>query len=360
MKSRFLGVAVLVAFGLPVAALGQGMRKEPELPPELINPQRKDKEQPARERAPERGGLIDLRPKWEKGQQVRYALELRNASTDDLKKPPTPGQPRGGRNAAPGRTGAGAGGGAGLRDNESRSRVELGLLFTVKEVNPDKVATVDLTIERLKLAVATPVSDLEFDSTRAGKAGPAGTGEDDVIAMALKPIVGTTMTMTVDRDGTIRSITGGEALALLGGITPGAAAAAGSGGMPQLFGPIFSGRPAKGEARIGESWEYDDGLQTGLIGDLKMRTTHTLTGLRGSDAVITIRGQIEPRTEAPGSSAFQVKDSSYSGQYLWDTGRGQLSQMETTMTVRLDGKSGDQDMSTRNEATVRITRTRAP
>lgn len=284
--------------------------------------------------------LVDLRPKWEKGQQIRYTLELKNASLNDAKpaapktrpgakQPPKAGQPT-------------------LKDNESRSTVQMGLVFKVKEVSPDKEATVDVTIDRLKLSTLTPDGEVEFDSSK-----PSKGGEDDLMGEAFKSIVGTTMTMTVDRNGTITKVTGGEGLALLGG----AGGGAGAPGTAQLFGPIFSGRPAKGEARIGDSWDYDDALTTGLLGDFKMKVRHTLTGLRGSDAVVSIRGQIDPKSEAPGSSAFQVKDSSYNGQYLWDTTKGQLKSMETSMSVRLDGKTGDnQDLATRNEATVKITR----
>jgi len=300
-----------------------------------------------RPREPERKTLIpdlttvDLRPKWEKGQQVRYTLELRNASLNDAKAPPAKGRP------APGTKKAGQ---PSLKDNESRSNVQMGLVFKVTEVSPEKIATVDITIDRLKLSTTTPDGEVEFDSSK-----PSKGGEDDIIGQAFKSIVGTTMTMTVDREGTITKVTGGEGLAMLGGA--GGSGGAGAGSPGQLFGPIFSGRPAKGEARIGESWDYDDGLSTGLLGDFKMKVKHTLTGLRGSDAVVQIRGQIDPKTEAPGSSAFQVKESSYNGQYLWDTSKGQLKSMETSMAVRLDGKTGDnQELATRNEATVKITR----
>jgi hypothetical protein len=289
-------------------------------------------------------GTIDLRPKWEKGQQVRYTLELKNASLNDAK----PAAPR----ARPGTRQPPKAGQPSLRDNESRSTVQMGLVFKVKEVSPEKEATVDVTIDRLKLSTLTPDGEVEFDSSK-----PAKGAEDDLIGQAFKSIVGTTMTMTVDRDGTIKQVTGGEGLALLGGVGGGAGGAPGT---AQLFGPIFSGRPAKGQARIGESWDYDDALTTGLLGDFKMKVRHTLTGLRGSDAVVTIRGQIDPKTEAPGSSAFQVKDSNYNGQYLWDTTKGQLKSMETSMSVRLDGKTGDnQELATRNEATVKITRDQA-
>jgi hypothetical protein len=310
-----------------------------------------------RSREPDRPTLIpdvrtvDLRPKWEKGQQIHYTLELKNASLNDAKAP-SPAS-RGGRPPAPRAGQPARPAGPSLKENESRSTVQMGLVFKVADVSPEKVATVGVTIDRLKLATATPDGDVEFDSSKPGTGG-----DEDLLAQAFKSIVGTTMTMTVDRPGTIPPVTGGEGLAMLGGI--GGAGAAPGGTPGQLFGPIFSGRPAKGEARVGESWDYDDALATGLLGDFKMKVRHTLTGLRGSDAVVSIRGQIDPKSEAPGSSAFQLKDSSYNGQYLWDTSKGQLRSMETSMSVRLDGKTGDnQDLATRNEATVKITRDRA-
>jgi hypothetical protein len=324
--------AVVIAFGLAglaPGASGQDRPREPERKTLVPEP-----------------GVIDLRPKWEKGQQIRYTLELKNASLNDAK----PVSPR----SRPGAKPPAKAGHPSLNENESRSTVQMGLVFKVKEVSPEKEATVEVTIDRLKLSTLTPDGEVEFDSSK-----PAKGGEDDLVGEAFKSIVGTTMTMTVDRNGTITKVTGGEGLALLGGAGgPGApGAAGGAAGTAQLFGPIFSGRAAKGEARVGDSWDYDDALTTGLLGDFKMKVRHTLTGLRGSDAVVSIKGQIDPKSEAPGSSAFQVNNSSYNGQYLWDTSKGQLKSMETSMSVRLDGKTGDnQQLATRNEATVKITR----
>jgi hypothetical protein len=285
--------------------------------------------------AQERSREINLRPKFEAGQRIKYKLELANSSRPDSPRPsPQPHQPAPVRPGQP----------TPLQPQTTQSNVEMGLTLQVAEVSAEGIATVKMIFDSLKVATRSDDISVEFDSTK-----PAA-GEDDIAAMLLKSIVGTALTMKVDRNGNISSVTGGEAFMALGQFTSGSSSA------EQLFGPIFSGNPAKGSAKIGESWEYADRLSSGLLGDFKMVTKHTLRGLQGSNAQIAITGRIEPTSESPGSSSYQVKNSTYTGNYLWDTTKGQLARMETSMNVQIEDKAGHEKTNTRNESTVKITR----
>jgi hypothetical protein len=69
-------------------------------------------------------------------------------------------------------------------------------------------------------------------------------------------------------------------------------------------------------------------------------------------------GRIEPGSEAPGSGSGQIKDSSFNGSYVWDTERGMLRRMDSTMRVRMEQTVGDARTETRNESTVKVTQIR--
>src|SRR5205085_12658983 len=121
------------------------------------------------------------------------------------------------------------------------SKVEMTLVLSPTAVEPGRAATVNLTIETLKVSNKTGDEKIDFDSSK-----PVG-GEDDIVGSLMRSIIGTTMTLKVDSAGNITSITGGEGLAGLSQFV-------GGGGSGQLFGPIVSGRHGNGMARVGESW----------------------------------------------------------------------------------------------------------
>jgi hypothetical protein len=293
------------------------------------------KDQPRQEDRP-RTGEVDLRPRFEKGQRLRYRLEQSFSSINDL-------APARGRSTPPPRDKPGTKNDP-ATDDTSRGTVEMVLLMNVQDVSPAGVATVETKFESLKLSSKSEAGEFSFDSTKP-------QDKEDPIALLLGPIAGTSLTLQVDRAGNVTSVTGGEALNAMGQMVSGS-----TGGASQLFGPIFSTHPTTGFAKVGQSWEHEDRLSSGLLGDFTMKTRHTLQRVQGREAVVGISGRIDPRSEAPGQSSFQLKDSSYTGSYVWDTGRGQLSKMDTTMSVRLDGNAGEQAMSTRNESKVKITR----
>jgi hypothetical protein len=307
--------------------------------------------------AQQRSGEIDLRPKFEKGQEIRYQLEMVSSTRNDsAARPARPG-------AAPGRPQPKQPPSPpderldildlGAMPERSQSSTTMGLVMRVTEVSPEGIATVDMVFESMKFRTTVGEEVFEFDS-----AAPKRPGDQDPIAMLLIPIVGTRVTLTVDRNGNITQATGGEALAMLGQVISGAPG--GGQGAAKLFGPIFSAHPTKGVAKMGESWEHSDRVQTGLLGDFKMTTRHTLRGLQGRDAIVAISGRVEPESEQPREGGFQIQNSSYNGSYVWDTVKGQLSRMESSMSVRLTGNVGSQPLDSRNESTVKITRIARP
>ncbi len=266
-------------------------------------------------------GTVDLRPKFEVGDQTRYTMELEAAMSV----------------GTTGEQGA-------MRQTLKQ---EIGFTLKVKDARPEADATVDLVFDRYKLAAESPMGKMEFDSAQ-----PADKDGANPLAAALRPIVGSTLTMTVAPDGTIKQITGGERLAALGQF---AAQISDPKQAKRLFGQILTLHHGTGLARVGESWENVDALDMEMIGSFKMKTTHTLRSASGDDAVVDFKGTIEPASESPGEATAQIKEARFAGTYHWDTGDGELDRMTTDQTVVMDVKQLGQ---TRNEMKMKVTRAR--
>jgi hypothetical protein len=303
-------------------------------------------DQPPAEKAPARTteGRYDLRPKFEKGQTIRLHLEVNNLAEqpvmdlDVLDDPDTKPKPD-----ASGRKPA-------KREVEkTKSRVEFGIVMNVGEVDAAGNATVGMTFQTVKVSIDGPGMKEEFDSTKP--AAPAKPGEVDLIGTVLRPLVGTTMTLNVDRAGNITSVTGGEGFAMLGQVTPGA-----GGSLPQVIGPIFTIKKGDGFARIGEVWTNIDKLSSGLMGEFRMTTEHRLDSVAGRDAKVGLKGKIEPGSAAPGATTFQLKDSSYSGKYTWDLQRGMIKDMSTKMSMTVEHKLQDAPVQVTSETTTKMKR----
>ena len=189
-------------------------------------------------------------------------------------------------------------------------------------------------------------SATEFDSTKPAK-------DDDVGAMLFNSVAGTTLTMKVDREGNISSVAGGEGLTALGQMT-----GAGGGGGGELFSSIFTPKKGGGQVAVGETWENVDVIDSPLTGRFRMVTRHTLTSVHAREATIDLRGKLEADSEAQTGSTFTIKNSGHQGSYLWDLSAGLLRRMESRMTSEIVSRATGQEVLTRSESHLLITRER--
>lgn len=320
---------------------------------------------------PARDNLIDLRPKFEKGRESRFKLDLTSTTTQTpvtgKQQPAAPAHPAAptsrpnqkqpprrspttnpddadplGKAPAPG------------QDGPSKTHFEMDLKLKVTDAKVEEGATVDLVIEHFKVSITGGMLDTEFDSSKPPKS-------DDIAGMLFQSIAGSTMTLKVDANGNITSVTGGDALAALGQLSGGSAPSPGTGAASassgQLFSSLFSMNKVSGKAAVGESWENTDTVDSPLLGQFKMITRHTLTSVHGHDANVDLHGRIEPGSEAPGQQPFTIKGSRHDGRYVWDTASGMLSQMQSQLTTELQGKFGGEDeVLTRSESKLSIVR----
>jgi hypothetical protein len=264
---------------------------------------------------------IDLRPRFEMGQQTRFKMEL--AGNRQIKM--------GGENG----------------DQKDTMNQEIRFLLRVVDAKPEAASTVELVYEGIKVRVNSPMANAEFDSDSA-RDKDAG----NMLAPSLRPLVGTVLTLTIDPEGNITSVTGGEGI-----LNSGMAEQFGqASGVKQLFGPIFTTRKSPGGVKVGQTWENEDKLDMGMIGAFKMTTKHTLRSAVADEASLTFTGKIEAASDAPADAPLKIKDSTFEGQYAWDLRQGMLKSMQSSQKVKLEGSVGGQAVSMTSDATMKITR----
>lgn len=249
---------------------------------------------------------VDLRPRWTVGQDVRYRIVAEGTNEMDV---------------------------PGMGVQKTTDRQEIVVRLTPREIS-EGGAKVDLTYETLKIRVdGSPRGPQEFDSTRPDEQGP--------LAQALRPLVGLTLTLQVDRNGNITEVTGGDQVQV-NPRSQWAGRLVQKGGVSSMFGRILSGNRATGQADVGQTWQTSDRIDLAAMGTVKLDAENTLTGVSGNVATIAIKGKLE--LDAGRSQAMQMTltHGAYEGSAQWDVAAGQLNSMEVrqSMTVEADGPMG--------------------
>ncbi|MFA6043688.1 MAG: DUF6263 family protein [Phycisphaerales bacterium] len=248
----------------------------------------------------ERGPEVDLRPKFKKGDEIRFTMNLDTA----------------GRQVTPG-----------AGDQSTSTTQQIGLLLRVKDSNPETGATLDLVYESFKMNVKAATGDVSFDSTK-----PAN--KDDVSDELLRSIVGLTLNVKVNPDGEITEVSGGDGAGAAAGL---ASQFTGADMIKGVFGPVFSVKKGKSKAAVGESWTTEDVLQGGAAAT-RVKMTHTLKSVQGNNANIDIKGSVIIDPSSSGMKAG-VKDSTIGGRAVWDIERGMLSRLETDQKLTVETKT---------------------
>lgn len=300
--------------------------------------------QPGREPSKPSAGDIDLRPKWERGQSIRYRM-----TQDSTSAMPDMSNPK--------------------KTTSVRNRQTVDFTLRVKDVNKETgVATVDMVYDALKIKLEGAGFDIDFDSSKtpppaktpaktpakAPAKSPASDPADidpmetikqlqdglqsldpaKLIGDQFQKMVGTTLTLTIDKSGVITNVSGGSELDPTGLLTqmgaPGGSSPQAGGG---LFGPITTADGSyTGLVRVGQKWTHTDSMSVGPLGAMRMLTEHTLRSAGRGTAEVAFAGRIDPQSAADNASA-QLKSATQSGSYTWDTVKGQLVRMNMEQRV---------------------------
>lgn len=326
-------------------------------------------------------GLVDLRPKFKVGQSRRLKMEnvsvsklpkakLPGLDEDPTTKPPSgPGTPKP-ATSRPGTPATKPSNTPSLADTTTSTFLnEFTLVFTPTAIDESSTATVDVVFEAIKAKVESEFANDTFDSTKPApnKPKPSGTnplgdlGETPLLEQTLRPLVGEKITLTIDRDGNITNVAGGDKLAALFQSSPaGGLPGTGSGATAaSLFGPIFTAAKSKGHASVGESWTIADKLSLSMLGDITMQTRHTLRSHAAARATVEISGAIQPGSAAPDpGKPFSLRACEHAGSYVWNTDDGFVESMTSNQSMKVDfsfaGMSGTADST----QTTKVTRIR--
>lgn len=291
---------------------------------------------------------VDLRPKFITGHELRYRMSVHSVGSTSIPgledtpadvpaKKTLPKNPGAAKPPAPGTE----------PDQEMTQAVDV--RFRVVDAYAEGGATVEMIYDAIKLTTKGPLGDTAFDSTK-----PAAKDGDDPGAAYLRKIVGTTLTLRVDRDGNITDIKGGDAL-LPAGLGDAASSLVSGPGVQQTWGPIFTGRKGSGEASIGEKWTTTDTLNVSPIGAFTITTESVLASARAGNAEVDFKGRIEPARESsrPGEG-IQIRSASHAGKYVWDVAAGSLRTLTMKQSMEAGGTLAGMAMSTtqKSETTV--------
>lgn len=314
-----------------------------------------------------RSSQVDLRPRFTLGQTIKFDLDLSDkevpkAAAKSARPPGSKPTPTGPSSPKPGAT----------EPAPAAFRQQIGISLKVDALDKDGNASLTLTLESLKMSGDGPTGKVAFDSTK-----PANS--QDPMDALFRSITTMTMRVDVDRDGEVKAITpngsgGGVGALVAGNVT-------GSDFVRSLVGPIFSPRPGRTAARVGESWSEESQMKASA-GDWTLVTTKTITGYSGGKATIDIKGQvkIEPGSLGATPGANPKTDMVQQGQAIWNAGEGMLDRLDmkmlsevgilgsigdlgslgdlTTGAGGIDGEQGASSTPSRHETTFKVQRRR--
>lgn len=260
---------------------------------------------------------IDLRPKFEKGQEIRYEMRTESTSTYS----------------------AGAQGGLEL-DGKSGIQQQLDLVLKVIESDPETGSKLELVVERVAARIDNDGQITSFDSAKPARGTPSDDTEGPI--GAFKSMVGSSVLIEIDPNGTITSLSAPTSLPGANSFSALTNAGIGNlmsiqGGIGLPFGELVSMGHPTGLVKPREEWTNRDRL--GGLG-MTMVTTHRMRSASGNSARVEFSGKIERPTEATGGPADAMEKGiqgfEFEGDYDWDVGKGQLNKMNARSEFRLD------------------------
>lgn len=319
---------------------------------------------PATEELPQ--GAFDLRPKFRTGQDRRVRLKLEShetspdllAETDDGIDPP---------DRKPKKSPAS---GASQAESEMNTSQEFVLVFRPTRVGEES-SEIDVVFESIKSKVQGPGVDDSFDSSKPAPkpTKPAPKSSDPLqqldalvkppsLEELMRPLVGDKLTLTIDRDGNITDVRGGQklvralnpmapsAMAQMGGDTP----------IRDLFKSIV-GTPGKAYAKPGESWSSATNLDVFPMGNTSLRTDYSLTSVQGTVGKIVFSGGLKPREDAsPGGGGLTISKAEYAGTTNWDQADGFATSMNAKQELNAELAIGQSNVKIRQRQTVTMER----
>ncbi len=160
--------------------------------------------------------------------------------------------------------------------------------------------TIALKLVELKSTLEDSKATLTFDS----KSAPDDSDSRNPLLKALRPIVGSTITLKFDQKGrAVECVTDAE-LVTQGQFTEFARQLVGEEWAKFRWAPVLFPKPERGDAKVGDVWPVDQSLDVQMMGKLQTNTQLRLESV--SNGVAKLKGQGEFTLEPLKDSAKSV------------------------------------------------------
>lgn len=228
-----------------------------------------------------------------------------------------------------------------------KSKTDQSLTWRVTSVDADGIATVESTIDRIRMESTQPnVGLIQYDSAATDE--PTGPAAE--IARGIKPLIGVSFTQKMKPTGQIFEVVIPQAA--LAAMQQGAMGQMGMSGdfikdLSEKASPEFPANPLK----KGDSWSNTAETKS-PAGDMKIVNTYTYTGLQpGTTNVhrIAVDMKMEISGAGPQGASIRVVKQNNKGMLLFDNSEGRLlkSELDQNMTLQIDvaGQSIQQQLT---------------
>ncbi|HYE62640.1 MAG TPA: DUF6263 family protein [Phycisphaerales bacterium] len=264
------------------------------------------------------GRVVDLRPRFTVGQQVKLNMDMNRKSTAT---------------------------GPAAPDTKEQGDVDVSMTVVLKctSADPEEGYSLQLSIESMRFSGEMQGEQITWDSKKQGK--------DEVLDAMFSSILDVDIPVTMDKNGNISDVGGGVTGAMGGKLSGGDM-------FKGLFGPLTTRTSNTGEARVGDKWTNDDTMQAGL-GTVKIRTDNTLKSAGQSMATIATKGtfSLDPTSSSQG---VRLREGKLEGETKWNTADHMIESMNMKQKVMLekrDTKTG-QMTTTTETMDVKVNRVR--
>lgn len=243
------------------------------------------------------GEKVDLKPKFEVGQEIKYVL------TQDSQGVMKRG------------------------DQEMKAAQKQNMTVSRKVATVDeKGATVELKVLRVEMTSDTPGGKVEFDSEK-----PADQDAGNMIAAQWRPVIGQTYTVHLALDGEITKVDVPAGLPVMNNAEA----------IKSSFNALFRVRQGGEMTAVGETWKQTENIPTSPgMGALTNDAELTLKSLKEENAVVSFASKVAFK-EGQAPPGMEIKEGSVNGDITWNVKQGTLVKLEGKQRMNLvNGEAG--------------------
>jgi hypothetical protein len=274
---------------------------------------------------------VSLKPNLTPGYEARVVMEVKRTTTEKLGMAPGGGK-------APERM---------LTGHQT-------IGFLMKVVRSDESgAVVTLRIDDIDMKASTPRGEFAWNS-----ADPRKPGDNSNLALTVsRPMLGATITLTLDKDGNITGSDNGGVNMPTGDLADYARLVVGNEEARARWSPILAPKKADAIAKVGESWKLVEAMKNPPIGRFDTNMDLRLVSAEKRSARIEMTGNYSLAAFPEGATLlFEVKDSKVAGSIEWDRTTGLFKTAEFDLMIELQGTAQGLPIQRRTETIIKFRR----